>query len=160
MKIKITLAFFLISAYTMAQNNSAFTGSYPVTRTTEQTDYIFGTKVSDPYRWLEDDRAVDTKDWVKRQNEITEAYVSNIPFRTEIKNRLTALWNYEKFSAPFNEGGYTYFYKNNGLQNHAVLYRPKGNNTPEIFLDPNSFTKDGTTSLAGITFSKDGSRAT
>ena len=159
MKLQITLAFFLISAYTMAQNNSTFTGSYPVTRTTEQTDEFFGTKVSDPFRWLEDDRAEDTKDWVKRQNEITEAYMNRIPYRTEIKNRITALWNYEKFSAPFKEGAYTYFYKNNGLQNHAVLYRQQGNATPEIFLDPNGFSKDGTTSLAGMSFSKDGSLA-
>ena len=159
MKLQITLAFFLISAYTMAQNNSTFTGSYPVTKTTEQTDEFFGTKVSDPFRWLEDDRAEDTKDWVKRQNEITEAYMNRIPYRTEIKNRITALWNYEKFSAPFKEGAYTYFYKNNGLQNHAVLYRQKGNGTPEIFLDPNGFSKDGTTSLAGMSFSKDGSLA-
>ena len=159
MKLQLTLAIILISAHTMAQNNSAFTGTYPLTRTTEQTDVFFGTKVPDPYRWLEDDRAADTKDWVKRQNEITEAYMSKIPFRTEIKNRITELWNYEKFSAPFNEGGYIYFYKNNGLQNHAVLYRQKGNGGPEIFLDPNGFTKDGTTSLAGINFSKDGSLA-
>lgn len=120
MKLQITFAFFLISAYTMAQNNSTFTASYPVTKTTEQTDEFFSAKVSDPFRRLEDGCAEDTKDQIKRRNEITEEYINRIPYRTEIKNRITALWNYEKFSAPFKEGDYTYFYKNNGLQNHAV----------------------------------------
>lgn len=143
----------------MAQKPGAFTGSYPATKTTEQKDIFFGTQVSDPYRWLENDMAEDTKDWVQRQNKVTQAYLSQIPYRDAIKKRLTELWNYEKFSAPFKEGGYTYFYKNNGLQNQSVLYRQKNGGHPEIFLDPNTFSPDGTTSLADIDFTKDGSLA-
>lgn len=140
-----------------AQNKAAFTGAYPATKTVTQTDEFFGTKVSDPYRWLENDMADDTKDWVKQENQVTDKYLSQIPFRNAIKQRLTALWNYEKYTAPFKEGDYTYFYKNDGLQNQFVLYRQKGNGTPEVFLDPNKFSTDGTTSLAGIEFTKDGS---
>lgn len=130
---------------------------YPVTKPIDHKDTFFGTTVNDPYRWLEDDRSEATAEWVKEQNKVTEDYLSKIPYRTSIKDRLTELWNYEKFSAPFNEGGYTYFYKNDGLQNQFVLYRQKGNGKPEVFLDPNTFSKDGTTSLAGISFTKDGS---
>src|SRR5690606_16479662 len=133
--------------------------SYPETKKTETTDIFFGTKVIDPYRWLEDDRAEDTKAWVIEENKVTEDYLSQIPYRDAIKRRLEKLWNYEKFSAPFKEGEYTYFYKNDGLQNQYVLYRQKGKEDAEVFLDPNKFSTDGTTSLAGISFSKDGSLA-
>lgn len=143
----------------LAQKPGVFAGSYPVTKTTDQADDFFGTKVSDPYRWLENDMSEDTKDWVQRQNQVSNAYLSKIPYRDPIKKRLTELWNYEKFSAPFKEGQYTYFYKNNGLQNQSVLYRQKNGDQPEIFLDPNTFSADGTTSLAGIDFTKDGSLA-
>ena len=140
-----------------AQDNAAFNGKYPETKKTTQTDTYFGTSVADPYRWLEDDLSEETKDWVERQNKVTQDYLAKIPFRDAIKKRLTELWNYEKYSAPFKEGTYTYFYKNNGLQNQYVLYRQKGKEQPEVFLDPNKFSKDGTTSLAGISFTKDGS---
>ncbi|TKK70949.1 S9 family peptidase [Ilyomonas limi] len=143
----------------LAQKPGAFTGTYPTTKTVVQTDDFFGTTVSDPYRWLENDTAADTKAWVKEQVANTKAYLSQIPFRDAIKKRLTALWNYEKFSAPFKEGKYTYFYKNDGLQNQSVLYRQTGEGEPEVFLDPNQFSADGTTSLAGIDFTKDGSLA-
>lgn len=143
----------------LAQKPGRFAASYPVTKTTEQTDSFFGTTVSDPYRWLENDMAEDTKDWVQRQNRVTNAYLAKIPFREAIKKRLTTLWNYEKYSAPFKEGEYTYFYKNDGLQNQSVLYRQKNGGQPEVFLDPNTFSPDGTTSLAGINFTKDGSLA-
>ena len=143
----------------MAQKPGALTGSYPATRMTDQKDTFFGTSVADPYRWLENDMAEDTRDWVQRQNQVSNAYLSKIPYRDAIKKRLTELWNYEKFSAPFREGQYTYFYKNNGLQNQSVLYRQKNGDQPEIFLDPNTFSADGTTSLAGIDFTKDGSLA-
>ncbi|WP_345084923.1 prolyl oligopeptidase family serine peptidase [Nemorincola caseinilytica] len=151
-----TLLFTGIMAH--AQMN-AFTGQYPATKKVDQADDYFGTKVADPYRWLENDMADDTKAWVVEQNKVTDAYLDRIPFRSDIKKRLTELWNYEKYSAPFKEGGYTYFYKNNGLQNQSVLYRQKGDNTPEVFLDPNTFSADGTSSLQGIDFSKDGSLA-
>ncbi len=136
---------------------AAFTGTYPSTQKGTHTDVIHGQAVPDPYRWLEDDRSAQTADWVARQNAVTKAYLDKIPFRTALRTRLTELWNYEKFSAPFVEGDWTYFYKNNGLQNQYVLYRQKGERgTPEVFLDPNTFSKDGTTSLAGIEFTKDG----
>ena len=132
---------------------------YPETKKTEIIDNYFGTQVIDPYRWLENDMAEDTKAWVIQQNEVTENYLSQIPYRNSIKNRLEKLWNYEKYSAPFKEGDYIYFYKNNGLQNQYVLYRQKEGGDAEVFLDPNKFSDDGTTSLAGISFSKDGSLA-
>ena len=140
-----------------AQNNPAFKGHYTETRKSDQTDKIFGTDVPDPYRWLEDDRSAETGQWVSAQNKTTDAYLAQIPYRDAIRKRLTELWNYEKFGAPFKEGNVTYFYKNNGLQNQSVLYRglPDGKN--EVFLDPNKFSVDGTTSLSGISFTKDGS---
>ncbi len=138
---------------------NAFTGHYPATKTVQQTDDYFGVKVTDPYRWLENDMADDTKAWVIEQNKVTDAYLDRIPFRRDIKKRLTTLWNYEKYSAPFREGDYTYFYKNDGLQNQSILYRQKGNDAPEVFLNPNKFSADGTSSLQGISFSKDGTLA-
>lgn len=130
---------------------------YPETKKGNTVDTFFGKQVADPYRWLEDDMSDDTKDWVKKENELTNSYLDKIPFRDNIKKRLTELWNYEKFSAPFKEGEYTYFYKNDGLQNQSVMYRQKAAGVPEVFLNPNEFSKDGTTSLAGIDFTKDGS---
>src|SRR5215210_1699255 len=159
MKLFSVSLFTFVSMTVMAQKLGAFTGWYPATKTTEQTDDFFGTKVPDPYRWLENDMAEDTKDWVQRQNQLTNAYLLKIPYRDAIRNRLTELWDYEKYSAPFKEGEYTYFYKNNGLQNQAVLYRQNNGGQPDVFLDPNTFSPDGTTSLAGINFTKDGSLA-
>jgi len=130
---------------------------YPETRKETTTDHYFGTPVADPYRWLEDDRSEATKAWVIAQNKVTQDYLSKIPFRNAIKERLKKLMNYEKYSQPFKEGEYTYFYKNTGLQNQSVLYRQKEGAEAEVFLDPNTFSKDATTSLAGINFSKDGS---
>lgn len=130
---------------------------YPETKSVAIKDNYFGTEVADPYRWLEDDRSEDTKAWVIAQNVVTQKYMSQIPYRDAIKSRLTHLMDYEKYSQPFKEGAYTYFYKNSGLQNQSVLYRQKENGEAEVFLDPNSFSKDATTSLAGINFSKDGS---
>ena len=148
-----------ISMITTAQKPGIFTGKYPNTKTVDQTDDFFGTKVPDPYRWLENDMAADTKEWVQQENAVTQEYLQQIPFRDAIKTRLTELWNYEKYSAPFKEGSYTYYYKNDGLQNQSVLYRQKENEAPEVFLDPNKFSADGTTSLSGIEFTKDGSLA-
>ncbi len=133
--------------------------NYPETKTVDTINSYFGTEVKDPYRWLEDDRSSDTEDWVKRQNETTFGYLDNIPFREELKQRLEKLWNYEKIRAPFKEGDFTYFYKNNGLQNQFVIYRYKTGDNPEnaeVFLDPNTFKEDGTISLGGTSFSKDG----
>ena len=130
---------------------------YPQTKKTDKVDSYFETKISDPYRWLEDDRSTETADWVKAQNQLTFGYLSAIPFRNTIKERMEKLWNYEKVSAPFKEGKYTYYYKNNGLQNQSVLYRKDAAGTEELFLDPNTFSKDATTSLDAVSFSKDGS---
>jgi len=130
---------------------------YIETAKIDVVDSIFGTTVTDPYRWLEDDKSAETMEWVKQQNVVTFAYLNEIPYREEIKNRLTAMWNYEKFSAPFKEGDYTYFAKNDGLQNQYVIYRQKDGGETEVFLDPNTFSADGTTSLDMMGFSKDGS---
>ncbi|KIX20767.1 prolyl endopeptidase [Flavobacterium sp. 316] len=131
--------------------------TYPETKKVDTLDTYFGEQIQDPYRWLEDDRSAETEAWVKAQNEVTFGYLEKIPFRKELKERMEKLWNYEKISAPFKEGNYTYFYKNDGLQNQSVLYRKNEAGKEEIFLDPNTFSKDGTTSLGGVNFSKDGS---
>ena len=130
--------------------------TYPETKKIDTVTTYFDTKVKDPYRWLEDDMSTETATWVEAQNKVTFGYLDQIPYREELKNRLEKLWNYEKFSAPFKEGDYTYFYKNNGLQNQYVIYRQKDNEEPEVFLDPNTFSEDGTISLGALTFSKDG----
>ena len=121
------------------------------------TDVYFGYEIEDNYRWLEDDLSLETEEWVKKQNQTTFKYLNQIPFRTELKNRLLELLDYEKISAPFKKGDYTYFYKNSGLQNQSILYRTKDNKESEVFLDPNKFSNDGTTSLSGVSFSKDAS---
>ncbi len=131
---------------------------YIKTEKRDSSSTHFGTKVSDPYRWLEDDRSAETEAWVKAENETTFAYLDKIPYRGQLKDRLSKLWNYERVGTPFTRGAFKYFYKNDGLQNHAVLYRSKDGGTPEVFLDPNTFSEDGTTSLAGVSFSKDGSK--
>lgn len=132
---------------------------YPETKKGEVKDTYFGTEVADPYRWLENDTSAETEDWVKRQNEFTYAYLNQIPYRDSLKERITRLFNYEKFSAPFVEGEYTYYYKNDGLQNQSVLYRSKGDEPAQVFLDPNTLSSDGTTSLGGLSFTEDGSLA-
>lgn len=134
---------------------------YPETLKVDTVDKYFGEDVRDPYRWLEDDRSSETGAWVKAQNDVTFAYLNNIPYRDKIEERLEKLYDYERLGSPFREGDYFYFYKNDGLQNHNVLYRKKEiDGTPEVFLDPNTFSKDGTTGLAGISFTRDGSMAT
>lgn len=128
---------------------------YPETHKADNVDTYFGTEIKDPYRWLEDDRSPETAAWVKAQNELTFGYLDKIPFRNQIKNRLEELWNYEKIGAPFIEGDYTFYYKNNGLQNQSVLYRKDKDGNEEVFLDPNTFSSDATTSLTDVAFSKD-----
>ena len=130
---------------------------YPETKKGTVVDTYFGENVADPYRWLEDDMSDETAQWVKTQNNLTFSYLEQIPYRDTLKQRLEKLMNYEKISAPFTEGDYTYFYKNDGLQNQYVLYRSKDGGEAEIFLDPNTFSEDGTTSMSGLSFSEDGS---
>ena len=153
-----SFSFFGIFLLISCQNNPTEV-TYPVTEKVPVVDTYFDTEVLDNYRWLEDDYAPNTKNWVEKQNETTFSYLDNIPFRSELKERLEQLWNYEKVSAPFKEGDYTYFYKNDGLQNQYVVYRDKEGETPEVFLDPNTFAEDGTTSLAGLSFSENGKLA-
>jgi prolyl oligopeptidase len=133
--------------------------NYPMTKKVDTVDVYFGHEVPDPYRWLEDDLSDETAAWVKAQNEVTFAYLEKIPFRDKIKERLEKLWNYEKVGSPTKHGDYYYFYKNDGLQNQYVLYRKKDINSEEaeVFIDPNKFSADGTISMAGTSFTKDGS---
>ncbi|MBZ9629628.1 prolyl oligopeptidase family serine peptidase [Salegentibacter sp. LM13S] len=143
-----------------SKNEKEISLNYPETKKVDTVTDYFGTEVKDPYRWLEDDRSEETEAWVKAQNEVTFDYLNSIPYKKELEERLSEIWNYEKISAPFEEGDYTYFYKNDGLQNQYVVYRKKGEDgETEVFLDPNKFSEDGTTSLAGLSFSKDGSKA-
>lgn len=144
-------------AFAMNLTAQDFNGNYPDTKKIDQIDDFFGTQLNDPYRWLEDDLSTDTKSWVEMQNKVTFEYLGQIPFRDKLKAQLTELWNYEKISAPFKEGDFTYFYKNDGLQQQSVLYRQAKGGKEKVFIDPNKFSKDGTTSLAGVNFSKDGS---
>ena len=131
---------------------------YPITKKETIIETYFNTDIQDPYRWLENDTAKEVKLWIQEQNNLTSKYLENISYREEIRNRLQELWNYEKTGTPFKEGEYTYYYKNNGLQNQYVLYRKIDEEKEEIFIDPNKFSEDGTISLSGIYFSNDGSK--
>lgn len=158
MKNQIIIASATLCSLTMnAQMHTPI--SYPHTEKGTTVDDYFGTNVQDPYRWLEDDRSKETERWVRAQNDVTFKYLDKIPFKSKIKARLEQLWNYERVSAPFTEGDYTYYYKNDGLQNQSVLYRKDKSGKEEVFLDPNTFSKDGTTSLGSIDFTKDGKLA-
>ncbi|WP_432277236.1 prolyl oligopeptidase family serine peptidase [Glaciecola petra] len=130
---------------------------YPETQKGDVVDTYFGTDVADPYRWLEDDRSAETEAWVATQNKTTQTYLMQIPYRETIGNVVRDLLNYERVSAPFIEGKYTYFYKNDGLQNQSVVYRQLDNGEPEVFIDPNQLSDDGTVSLSSMSFSEDGS---
>ena len=158
-KITFLLAVLVLAACETEKKRDPIVVNYPTTQKVDTVDTYFGTEVSDPYRWLEDDRSPETESWVETQNKTTFGYLDSIPFREDLKNRLEKLWNYEKLGSPFKEGEYTYFYKNNGLQNQYVVYRKKGDGPEEVFLDPNTFSEDATTSLAGLSFTKDGSMA-
>lgn len=128
---------------------------YPVTQKVDQVDDYFGTKISDPYRWLENDTAHNTEAWVAEQNKVTRNYLDKIPFRQKIHNRLTELWDYPKYGAPQKDGDWHLFYKNDGLQNQAVLYVQEGiNGQPEVLLDPNKLSTDGTVALQATALSK------
>ena len=132
---------------------------YPNTKKIEFSDTYFDKEIKDPYRWLEDDLSAETESWVIEQNKITFGYLDRISFKRKIERKIEDLWDYEKYSSPFKEGDYIYFYKNDGLQNQSVLYRRKADEETEVFLDPNKFSKDGSDSLSGISFSTDGSLA-
>ena len=130
---------------------------YPVARKTDQTDDYHGVKVADPYRWLEDDNSAETKAWVEAQNKVTFDYLGRIPERQAIKERLTKLWNYERYGVPFKQGGRYFYAKNDGLQNQSVLYTMASlDASPELLLDPNKLSPDGTVALGGYAISDDG----
>ena len=154
MKIKSIIA---IMCITIAGSASAQL-KYPATRTDASVvDDYFGMKVADPYRWLEDDNSAETAEWVKAQNAVTGAYLQKIPFRNALKNRLTRLFTYERSGAPFKRNGKYYFYRNDGLQNQAVLYEQESlTSEPVVFLDPNKLSDDGTVALTNVSFSPDG----
>lgn len=156
----------LIFALAAAFGGSAFaqtcpaTGpatTYPVSKKVDQQDNYHGTMVADPYRWLEDANSAETKEWVEAQNKVTQAYLAQIPNREAIKQRLTKLWNYERFSVTYKEGGRYFYSRNDGLQNQAVLYTMKSlSDKPRVLLDPNTLAADGTVALAGTAVSPDG----
>ena len=146
------IVFPLLTIILSCQNTNNL--KYPTTEKRVVIDSYFGTDIQDPYRWLEDDLSEETMDWVNNQNKTTFNYLNSIPYKRNIKKRLEQIWNYEKRTSPFNEGDYTYYYKNNGLQNQYVVYRKKDSEDEEVFLDPNSFSEDGTISLTGLDFSK------
>ncbi|MGI4843604.1 MAG: prolyl oligopeptidase family serine peptidase [Janthinobacterium lividum] len=131
--------------------------TYPVTKKVDHTDNYHGTTVADPYRWLEDANSLETKEWVTAQNQVTQAYLAQIPQRAAIRERLTKLWNYERYSVPGKEGGRYFYSRNDGLQNQSVLYTQKTlTDTPRVLLDPNAMSSDGTVALAGAAVSPDG----
>jgi len=164
MKKSIILSFLVLAVVACKEEikKEPIVVTYPETKKVDTVTNYFGTEVKDPYRWLEDDMSEETGEWVKTQNKVTFGYLDSIPFRAELKQRLETLWNYEKVGAPFKEGDYTYFRKNDGLQNQFVIYRYKTGadpSTAEVFLDPNTFKEDGTISLSGLSFSEDGKTA-
>lgn len=133
---------------------------YPKARKTDHQDMYHGTAVADPYRWLEDDRSAETAEWVKAENKVTFDYLSQIPYRQQLQNRLEQVFNYPKYSAPIRKGEWFYFTKNDGLQNQSVTYRQKGlEGKPEVVIDPNKLSADGTTRLGAFSLSKDGKYA-
>ena len=152
------LNFSLLQVAAMAQTPSTDSLRYPATHRDETIkDDYFGTAVADPYRWLEDENSNETKNWVEAQNKVAFSYLENIPFRAAMKERMTEVWNFPKESAPHKAGAYYYYFKNNGLQPQSIMYRKKGLDGAEtVFFDPNILSKDGTTSMAEWSFSKDG----
>ncbi|THD69232.1 S9 family peptidase [Robertkochia marina] len=159
-RISIFAGALLALASCKQESNTDMALNYPETKKVDTLNTYFGTEVKDPYRWLEDDMSEETAQWVKAQNKVTFGYLENIPYRQQLETRLKDLWNYEKVGAPFIEGDYTYYSKNNGLQNQYVYYRKKtGEDKEEVFLDPNTFSEDGTTTLSALSFSKSGKKA-
>jgi prolyl oligopeptidase len=147
----------IISMVLLTTNQSNSQIKYPITQKDQVVDTYFGVQVNEPYRWLENDTSVATSAWVKAQNKVTNEYLSKIPYRSDLKKRLTVLSNYPKYSSPFKKNGQYFFYKNNGLQNQPVLYRQATlTSEPEVLLDPNTLSVDGTVALSAIAFSKDG----
>ena len=139
-----------------ATKNALIPVNYPTTKKVDQIDKYHDTEIKDEYRWLEDDNAEDTKAWVGEQNTVTKGYLDQIPFRKKIRERYEELYNYPKLSSPFKAGAYYFFYKNDGLQNQSVIYYQKGlDGKPEVFIDPNALSEEGTTAISLAGFSND-----
>lgn len=157
MKKIFFLCFAGIAGACVAQNSQENSPvKYIQTKKVDTVDTYFGTKVADPYRWLENDKSEEAAEWVKAENKMTFDYLSKIPFRNKIKERLTQIWNFTKVSAPFKKGKYYFFYKNDGIQNQSILYVQEGlNSSPRVLLDPNKLSVEGTTSLSTLSVSKD-----
>ena len=133
--------------------------AYPVTAKTNVVETLHGVRVEDPYRWLEDDNAPETKAWVEAQNRVTFGFLERIPERPALRQRLTQLWNFERYGLPFREGGRYFFTRNDGLQNQSVLYVAEALEAPpRVLLDPNTLSPDGTVALSGLAVSRDGRR--
>ena len=153
-KITIILSFFIIIQFFGCSKKSI--PQYPVTSKVDQVDDYFGTKVSDPYRWLEDNNSTETARWVDEENKVTFNYLSQIPFRERLRERFAEIWNYERYRNPEMHGDYIIYEKNDGLQEQSVIYVQKGfTGTPDIFIDPNELSDDGSVSLRGVYFSND-----
>jgi prolyl oligopeptidase len=151
------MAFCAASTMSCESKKESSTALYPTSKKVDTVDIYHGVQVNDPYRWLEDDRSTETAEWVKQQNEVTFGYLNQIQYRDKLKKRLEEIWNYPKYSAPFKSEGRYFFYKNDGLQNQYVLYSQNSlQDEPEVVLDPNGWSKDGTIALSGLGVSADG----
>ena len=155
--MKRTTTLIIVFLLCACANTSKTEIAYPVTQKGDTVDNYFGVEVADPYRWLEDDNSAETAAWVEAQNKVTFSYLEQIPYRNKIKERLKDIWNYPKYSSPFKAAGKYYYYKNDGLQNQYVLYtQTEIDSEPEVLIDPNTFSEDGTIALSGTYFSNDG----
>ncbi len=160
MNIYKNILIFMLGGLLIMDNTLQAQIQYPQTKKVIQSDDYFGTKVNDPYRWLEDDKSEETKEWVKEENIVTQNYLSTIPYRKSFQKDIEKVFNYPKYSAPFRKGEWFYFYKNDGLQNQSVLYRQKGlQGKVEVVIDPNILSPDGTTRLQLFSLSKEGNYA-
>jgi prolyl oligopeptidase len=156
-RLAATLAVALVTLVAWCPLAPAQKLQYPRTRKVEHKDTYHGLEVADPYRWLEDESSPETAQWVAEQNKVTFAYLERIPFRARLKERLTALYNYPRYTAPARRGDYFFFSKNDGLQNQSVLYVQKGlDGEPQVLIDPNKFSEDGTVRLGAFALSRDG----
>lgn len=156
--ILLFIATIMVCGFTNCKSKKTIkTLPYPETRQDASViDNYFGTEVADPYRWLEDDNSAETAQWVKAENEVTQDYLSQIPYRETMKTRLTELWNFPKYGVPAQCGEWIFSFENDGLQNQSVLYCQKGiDGTKEVFLDPNTMSEGGTVAIGNINFSKD-----
>lgn len=159
MKTILSIAVCIFAAGMISCKNNTFVQkkiTYPVTEKVNQTDDYFGTRVADPYRWLENDTSAETADWVAAQNKVTDAYLSGIPFRGQIHKRIESLWDFPKMTTPFKKGDWVFFAKNDGMQNQNVIFVQKGiSGEPRVLLDPNTLSADGTVAVGDLSVSHD-----